>query len=326
MKALQTKGARFCANTEIVILRHVVSGILPYVKATSLRLDAHLATSANFDMLRQMRSPAKSQRKLVRKDQLLYWRSLYNWVVYLKVLIRENLLCHVNKEDWGQNTPSNFPRARGTKKKIGKERVHREVLSQSVRLMSVVFARRNSRKDHMRKPWTQNDAPAGRKRLPTGLFVVELRILKKGGGLGGSVELVLEREEGRGGREWGKGYFLFFVCTPAALLTKNVNLFFLGGGGRGAGALVFWWAPVPFCVLLMWRWNQTLWRLREARGNIFRHESPVPNTTKHKPPQSIWPCVSLSHTCRNGNMASPESSLSVHGSPSGSYKCWRCRK
>ena len=45
-------------------------------------------------------------------------------------------------------------------KKFGKERVHREELSQSVNLMSVVLARQNSGKDHMRRPCTKKDAPA----------------------------------------------------------------------------------------------------------------------------------------------------------------------
>ena len=60
----------------------------------------------------------------------------------------------------GSNTPSNFPRALGTKKKFGKERIHREELSKSVNHMSEVFARQNLWKDHMRKPCTKNDAPA----------------------------------------------------------------------------------------------------------------------------------------------------------------------
>ena len=37
-----------------------------------------------------------------------------------------------------------------TKLKFGKERVHREEVSRSVNLMSVVLARQNSKKDHMR--------------------------------------------------------------------------------------------------------------------------------------------------------------------------------
>ena len=43
------------------------------------------------------------------------------------------------EEIWGQNTPSNSPGARGTKSKFGNERVHHEVSSRCVRLMSVVF-------------------------------------------------------------------------------------------------------------------------------------------------------------------------------------------
>ena len=70
--ALQTQGAKFRADTENVTIRHVAIGILPYVKTTSLRLDANMTTSALFDMLRLRRSPAKSQGKVVRKDQLLY--------------------------------------------------------------------------------------------------------------------------------------------------------------------------------------------------------------------------------------------------------------
>ena len=100
-----------------------------------------------------------SRRVVVGKDQLLYWRSLYNWVVYLKILVRENLF-NVNLENWEQNTRSNSPETLGTKGKIGKERVHRKVLPESVRLMSVVFARRNSRKNHMRRSRAEKDARA----------------------------------------------------------------------------------------------------------------------------------------------------------------------
>ena len=72
MKAFQTRGATFRAETEIVIIRHVNFGILPCVKSTSLGLDANLEEHVSSDMLRQMRSPARSQRKVVRKDQLLH--------------------------------------------------------------------------------------------------------------------------------------------------------------------------------------------------------------------------------------------------------------
>ena len=55
------------------------------------------------------KSPAKSQRKVVRKEHLHYWRSQHNWVVYLKILMRENIF-YVNLENWEQNTPSYSPR------------------------------------------------------------------------------------------------------------------------------------------------------------------------------------------------------------------------
>ena len=73
-------------------------------------------------------------------------------------------------------------------KKIGQERVHREVLSKSVRFMSVVLARRNSRKYHMRRHCSKNDAPAKQRgfwrkmftnsRIRTKLRAIQL--LKKG--------------------------------------------------------------------------------------------------------------------------------------------------
>ena len=79
-------------------------------------------------------------------------------------------LFHVKKENWDQNTPSNSPRAPGTESKFRKETVHREVLSQSVRLMSVVRARQNSRTDHMRRPRTKNDAPAKQRGIGENIF------------------------------------------------------------------------------------------------------------------------------------------------------------
>ena len=67
----------------------------------------------------------KSKKRWCERNQLLYWRSLHNWAVYLKILIRVNLF-YVNLECWDQNTPSNSPKAPGTKSNFGKERVHRE--------------------------------------------------------------------------------------------------------------------------------------------------------------------------------------------------------
>ena len=72
MKALQTKGAKFRAVTKIVKHHQVVFGILPCVKTRSLRPDANLEEHVSSDTLRLRKSPARSQRKVVRKDQLHY--------------------------------------------------------------------------------------------------------------------------------------------------------------------------------------------------------------------------------------------------------------
>ena len=63
-------------------------------------------------------------RKVVVRVQLPHERSPHNWVVYLMILIRENLL-YGKRDNWDQNTPSNSPRAPGTTEKYGKEKVHR---------------------------------------------------------------------------------------------------------------------------------------------------------------------------------------------------------
>ena len=55
-----------------------------------------------------------SRREVVENDQLHYWRSHFNCVVYSKLLIRENLF-KVNLENWEQNARSNSPTALGTK-------------------------------------------------------------------------------------------------------------------------------------------------------------------------------------------------------------------
>ena len=74
-----------------------------------------MATNATSDMLRQKESQTKGQRSVVRKDQLRCSRSLYNWVVYLKILIRENLF-HVNKENWDQSAPRNIYKLKNSDK------------------------------------------------------------------------------------------------------------------------------------------------------------------------------------------------------------------
>ena len=67
------KRNRILADLKIVKKnRHVTIGILTCVKITSLRQDVYMAKDASLHMLRRRRSPAKSQRRVVRKDQLPY--------------------------------------------------------------------------------------------------------------------------------------------------------------------------------------------------------------------------------------------------------------
>ena len=145
----------FHADSNSVKIRHVSSGISPCVGITSLKKDLYMAMHAISDMLRQKESPTRCQKKEVRKDQLRYCRSLFHRFVHLKILIRESLF-YMNLEYWDCNTPSDSPKALGTKFELVKEWVRREVLSQSVRLMSVILARPNSRIDHM---WMETLAP-----------------------------------------------------------------------------------------------------------------------------------------------------------------------
>ena len=159
MKALQTRGAKFRAETEIVIIRHVAIGILPWIKTTSLRLGTNLATRAIFDMLRQMRSPAKSQRKVVQRISCFIEKV---WTIGLcvsqdphprkskqrnEVKLGSNHTVKLSRSTWHQI------------KKSGKERVHREEFFKSVNLMNVVLARPGLRRSHKRKPRTKKAAP-----------------------------------------------------------------------------------------------------------------------------------------------------------------------
>ena len=109
-------------------------------------------------MLRQRKSLARSQRKVVRKDQLQCRRSLHHRV-YLEILIRENLF-YVNKENGIETRQQSLQRHLATHSNSGKKGSTREELSQSVHLMSVVPCAPNSGKDHMRRPCIKNDAPA----------------------------------------------------------------------------------------------------------------------------------------------------------------------
>ena len=79
-------------SKEFLRIRHVILGILPYVKITNLKRDANLATNVCSDTLRLNGSPIKSRRKVVEKDQWPYWRSLHCWVVSQDCFSRNSIL------------------------------------------------------------------------------------------------------------------------------------------------------------------------------------------------------------------------------------------
>ena len=72
MKALQTDRAKFRAVTKIetVKTRHVIFGIFPCVKTTSLRPDANFGRTFFRHVVAEEKPNKKNQRKVVRKDQL----------------------------------------------------------------------------------------------------------------------------------------------------------------------------------------------------------------------------------------------------------------
>ena len=121
-EALQTKGAKFRVDVKIVKTRRVCFGIFPCVNTSSLRPDANLEEHVSSDMLRLMRSPARSQRKVVRKDQLFFWRSLHNCVVYLKILIREKSILRKERK-LGSNHAVKFSQITWHQHKIWERKV-----------------------------------------------------------------------------------------------------------------------------------------------------------------------------------------------------------
>ena len=112
-------------------------------------------------MLRQRKSPVRSQRKVVRRSVALLKESSQ-----LGCVFQSSQLGRVSQDSYPRKS---FLRESGTFggskhavkfSKFGKERVHREALSKSVHLMSVVLARQNPKKDHMKRPCTKKDATA----------------------------------------------------------------------------------------------------------------------------------------------------------------------
>ena len=155
-KVLLDRNVRWCATAtlkELVRIRRVIFGILPYVTRTKLNRD-----SVYSDTLSLMGSPVKSRRKVVEKDHLPSWRSPNNWVACPKTLYFRKNLFHRKAEKRNQRrrhflqghvAPHTF-----------QERVHRKELykcePQERNPCAAILEDRTLQK----KPSNKNDAPA----------------------------------------------------------------------------------------------------------------------------------------------------------------------
>ena len=95
-----------------------------------------------------------------------------------------------------------YPRKSTLREEGGKKRVHREVLSKSVRFMSLVLERRNSEKLSHEELLTENDAPAKQRGICRKLFTIsgiwtKLRFMFSGKVKGMSTPVTSKRPEER---------------------------------------------------------------------------------------------------------------------------------
>ena len=152
------KSQRPCKNTakEIVRIRRVIIGILPYVTITNLYRDVNAATNVCVDTPILMASPVKSRRKAMEKDQLPHWRSPYNWVACPKIPCLRGSLFY-GKLDIGIDSHRHVLPRHMAHKKFGKGSIAKD-LCKSVNLKHAICVRQNLRIGHFRKPCNKNDA------------------------------------------------------------------------------------------------------------------------------------------------------------------------
>ena len=142
------------------------AGILPCVRITSLNENRRVhGDKCHFRHVEAEGKPSKKSKKGGAKGSVEILKGVQTIGLCISRFLSKKVI-----ENWDRNTPSNSPKAPGTILKFGKERVHGEELSKSVRLMSEVLARRNSGKDHMRRPCTKKDAPAEQRGIWRNIF------------------------------------------------------------------------------------------------------------------------------------------------------------
>ena len=140
------------SSKESARTRHVIIGTLPCVLITSMKQDAHMEQSADFDMLRGRRSPAKSRRKVVGQGSVALLKdSTQLGCVFRDSHPRKTILWKVGTIGIKTHR-QNFQGHLAPVKKFGKERVHRQASFKSVNLMSAIRAPPGSRRGHKMIP------------------------------------------------------------------------------------------------------------------------------------------------------------------------------
>ena len=130
-------------------------------KPTSLRLDANMATSAVFDMLRQMRSPAKSLRTVVLKEgTVALLIESFQFELCVSRSSSEKIYS-MERRKIGIETRRQILQGHLAPNKNSGKKGSIAMHYSKVRLMSVVLARLSSRTGHRRKPCTKKRCARG---------------------------------------------------------------------------------------------------------------------------------------------------------------------
>ena len=98
-----------------------------------MQKDVYIATNVISDMLRQKESPARSQIKVVR--------GVFSIGLCISRFLSEKVYSTRTRKIGIETRRQILQRAPGANSKLGKEKVHREGSSKSVRLMSAALAR-----------------------------------------------------------------------------------------------------------------------------------------------------------------------------------------
>ena len=167
MKALQTKGAKFRADTENCNNPSCSCWHPPVCLNYKSETGCKFGNKCDFRHVEADKKPSRKSKKGGAKGPVALLKESTQLCCVSQDSFRQNLF-YVKKENWtkshrqilqkhlAQNENS------GRKGSIAYELFKRSLckLFKSVNLMSVVLARQNSRTDHMRGPCNKKDAPA----------------------------------------------------------------------------------------------------------------------------------------------------------------------